>query len=170
MKTIIGSRVPAVPLGYVHSGAVEAISTDKLFANSSAVVIGIPGAFTPVCSNQHVPNFVANADLLVASGYGKLVCISANDPFVLAAWKREIDPADKILFLSDGNLEFCSALGLVIENKSLFLGRRSQRYLLIIQNMKIQYVRVEDDILDYSCTKAEDVIAHDGMRRVGAVS
>lgn len=155
---ILGSRVPSVNLGYLADGGVAALSTDALFAGVKSVVIGIPGAFTPVCSQQHVPDFVANADRLQASGFAQLICIAPNDPFVLEAWRCQMDPQHKIRFLSDGNLDFTRALGLSEAHKDLFLGNRSKRYMLVVHDRTIQRVRVETSILTYACTRADDVL------------
>jgi len=155
---ILGARVPNVKLGYLVQGEVTAISTDELFAGGKTVVLGIPGAFTPVCTRQHVPDFVANADEIIASGYGQVLCIAPNDPFVLDAWRSQVDPQSKIRFLSDGNLDFASALGLSETQDDLFLGKRSKRYMLIISDRTIQRVRVETSILTYACTRASDVL------------
>lgn len=155
---VLGSRVPSVKLGYLSDGAVAALSTDALFAGVKSVVIGIPGAFTPVCSQQHVPDFVANADRLSASGFAQLICIAPNDPFVLEAWRCQMDPHHKIRFLSDGNLDFSRALGLSEAHNDLFLGNRSKRYMLIVHDRTIQRVRVETSILTYACTRADDVL------------
>jgi peroxiredoxin len=155
---ILGARVPAVRLGYLLDGEVATFTTDELFASKKVVVLGIPGAFTPVCSKQHVPDFVANADRLLAAGFDQLICIAPNDPFALDAWRREVDPDSRILFVSDGNLEFCDALGLTMTGAELFLGRRSQRYMLIVHDRVVQRVRVEQSILSYSCTRAREAL------------
>jgi peroxiredoxin len=76
---ILGARVPSVKLGYLVDGEIAAISTGELFAGGKTVVLGIPGAFTPVCIQQHVPDFVANADKITASGYKQLLCIAPNN-------------------------------------------------------------------------------------------
>lgn len=157
-SNILGARVPSIKLGYLVDGEVTAISTDELFAGGKTVVLGIPGAFTPVCTQQHVPDFVANAEKIVASGYRQVLCIAPNDPFVLEAWRCQMDPHQKIRFLSDGNLEFARALGLGENHHDLFLGNRSKRYMLIIHDQTIQRVRVETSILTYACTGASDVL------------
>ena len=159
LATIVnGSRAPAVALGYLSKGVVSSITTDVLFASKRSVVLGVPGAFTPVCSQEHVPVFVANASVFSAAGFHPLICVSPNDPFVLEAWQREVDPQSRLRFLSDGNLDFCDALGLSMRNTDLFLGSRSRRYMLIIDNNIIQRVRVESNILTYACTRAEDAL------------
>ena len=156
LATIInGARVPAVSLGYLDHGVVASASTDEIFGGKRSVVLGVPGAFTPVCTHEHVRDFVASVERLTASGFHQLLCVSPNDPFVLEAWQRVVDPRCKLQFFSDGNLAFCHALGLSLKNEELFLGVRSRSYMLIVENLTIQRVRVEANI---ACTRAEDAL------------
>lgn len=156
-----GSRVPAVMLGRLDGKAVRSVSTAKLFAYGQAVIMGIPGAFTPVCTRRHIPEFVQSADRLTAAGYSHLVCIAPNDPFVLQTWARQVDPKGKIEFYSDGNLEFSRALGLLEQVSHLYLGWRSTRYLMVTSDGVIQRLRVEKDVMDYQCTQAQNLFCHD---------
>ena len=94
----------------------------------------------------------------MASGYNQLICIAPNDPFVLKAWSRLLDPEKRLEFLSDGNLDFARALNLKVENRELFLGWRSERYLIIVENGSITRFRVEPSVLTYSCTRAVDAL------------
>ena len=158
---IVGARVPDVQLGYLNNGDVASVNACDLFAGARSVVLGIPGAFTPVCTRQHVPDFVASAAEISASGYSQLICIAPNDPFTLEIWRAQVDPESKIRFFSDGNLDFCRALGLNEAHRELFLGHRSKRYLLLVNNRVIQRVRIESSILTYACTRAEDVLRED---------
>ena len=156
---ITGSRIPDVQLAALDDrGEVRAVAAAELFAYGRALVLGIPGAFTPICSTQHVPDFVQNADRLTAQGYSHLICIAPNDPFVLDAFARQFDPDRRIEFLSDGNLDFTRALNLEARNRALFLGRCSQRYLMIVENGLITRIRIEEDLLRYSCTRAADAL------------
>lgn len=132
MRPILnGSRVPAVPLARLENGTLQTMPADRLFAYGRAVVMGIPGAFTPVCTQRHIPEFAQSAEKLTAAGYSHLICIAPNDPFVLDAWARQVDPSSRIDFYSDGNLEFTRALGLLEQVSHLYLGWRSSRYLMV---------------------------------------
>jgi peroxiredoxin len=159
-EIVAGSRIPDVQLASLDDrGQVRAVAARDLFAYGRALILGVPGAFTPVCSKQHVPDFIQNADKLTAQGYSHLVCMAPNDPFVLDAWARALDPGKKIEFLSDGNLDFTHALRLEAPNRALFMGRCSQRYLMIVESGIITRLRVEEDILQYACTRAADALA-----------
>ncbi len=156
-QIINGSHIPDVPLARITHDGFEVLSASDVFGDGKSVVIGIPGAFTPTCTKKHIPDFIRNAGQLSASGYERLFCVVANDPFVVDRWRKEVDPNDTLTFLSDGNLEFCKALGLTLENRESFLGARSKRYLLILQNGQIVRARAESDTLDYTCTRSSDV-------------
>jgi peroxiredoxin len=86
------------------------------------------------------------------------VCIAPNDPFVLEAWAKLVDPERRIRFLSDGNLQFTRALALDCENPNLFIGERSERYLMVVENGTIVRLRVEANILTYSCSGADEAL------------
>ena len=159
MRNIInGSRVPDILFGHAENDELRTVGAREYFACGRTLVLGAPGAFTPVCTKQHIPDFVQNADKLVASGFSRLVCIAPNDPFVLDAWARQLDPGKKLKFLSDGNLDFARALQLESQNRKLFLGWRSERYLMTVDDGIITRLRVEPSILTYSCTRATDAL------------
>lgn len=150
--------VPDVQLGFLDNGEVRSVSASDLFAHGLTVVLGIPGAFTPVCTNKHIPDFLSQADAFDMQGCRQLVCIAPNDPFVLEEWASRVDPEHRIRFLSDGNLEFTRALDLVCENPGLFIGERSERYLMVVENGTIVRLRIEPNILTYSCSRANDAL------------
>lgn len=154
---IVGGPIPDVQLCLMDGEELRPVSARVLFAHGRVVVLGVPGAYTPICTRQHVPDFVRNADRMLASGYTNLFCIAPNDPFVLDVWARQLDPKRKLQFVSDGNLEFARQLGLHQQARNLFLGWRSERYLMIIERGIIMKLRVEPNILTYSCATSADV-------------
>ena len=153
-----GRRIPDIKLGYLENGDIRAVSANDIFANSRSVAIGVPGAFTPVCTKRHIPDFIKNADKLRTSGFSQLLCIAPNDPFVLEHWAGAVDPEKRLRFLSDGNLDFARTLGLLKESREYFLGYRTQRYLIVVQNCTIVRLRIEPDIFNYACTTADDAL------------
>lgn len=153
-----GRRVPNIMLGELYGDEIVTVHTEQLFLGVRAVVIGVPGAFTPVCSGQHLPNFIANAPRLKAAGFSLIACVAPNDPWTIDRWARDIDPDRHVRFLSDGNLAFTRALGLSARADSLFLGERSQRYVMTLRNAVIEKLRVEDDIVSLHCTHADAVM------------
>jgi 2-Cys peroxiredoxin 5 len=159
MQTIInGGPVPKALLGQIQRNSLRVFYADQLFAYGRAAIIGIPGAFTPICTKQHIPEFIKSAEQLTAAGFSHLVCIAPNDPFVLQAWAQQIDPQSTIEFYSDGNLEFAGALGLRHKVSQLFMGWRARRYLMVVSDGVIQRLRVEKEVGGYSCTRPSSLL------------
>lgn len=153
-----GRRVPSVSLGALVGDVIQPRSFEHILMGRRAVVIGVPGAFTPVCTEQHVPGLINNADRLKASGIGLLICVAPNDPWTLDAWARQVDPGRKLMFLSDGNLALANALGTTMRDTDHFLGQRTRRYLLQTRDAVVERLTVETSPLALSCTRAQDVI------------
>jgi len=152
------TKVPDIQLGFLVNDDVRSLSASALFAHGRTVVLGVPGAFTPVCTAQHIPDFLRQADTFDMQGCRQLVCIAPNDPYVLEAWAQHVDPDRRIRFLSDGNLEFTRTLALDRLNPRLFMGERSERYLMVIENGTIVRLRIEPNILTFSCTGADEAL------------
>lgn len=157
-EILIGRRTPDATLGYMEAGTLQTVDAAQVYANERVVTIGVPGAFTPICTKQHLPDFISNAERLKQSGFSKLVCIAANDPFVLDEWARQLDPDRQVQFLADGNLSFSRSLGLASKMPTLFLGERSERFMMITQDGVIKHFRIEPNVLTFSCTRAEDAL------------
>lgn len=154
----MGDRVPQITLGRLVGGTVEAVELQALLTRQRAVIVGIPGAFTPICTCTHIPDFIARADELRAAGFDQVICAAPNDPWTLDAWARTLDPLGKVLFLSDGNLALARALGANIVDYENFLGERSTRYLMIAAHGVIQHLTLEPHMTKLTCTRAEDVL------------
>jgi glutaredoxin/glutathione-dependent peroxiredoxin len=154
---LIGRSLPAtVALAEWAEDHVRMRLAGDLFGRGRVMIAGAPGAFTPVCSQRHIPDLIENADRLAANGV-RLYCVVTSDPFSLLAWARIIDPLHKLTFLSDGNLAFARALGLLAPAEEIFMGLRSQRYALTAVDGQIRSARVERSTLDFACTRASDL-------------
>jgi peroxiredoxin len=154
----IGQRLPPTQLGEIVRGEVNSVTFDTLLSGRRAVVFGIAGAYTPICSQRHAPEFVAQADKLKQAGYDMIICVGANDPWTMAAWGAELDPYGKLRFLSDGNLDFARATGLIERHADYFLGDRLKRFVLTAENAVVQHLGVENTVLTLSCSRAADVL------------
>ena len=102
----------------------------------------MPGAFTPTCSARHLPSFVDKAGDLRAKGVDEIACISVNDPFVMAAWNKS-DGSNDITMLADGNGAFAEAIGLAMDGSKFGMGKRSQRYSMIVNDGVVEQLNVE---------------------------
>ena len=129
-----------------------------LLVGKRAVVVGVPGAFTPVCTREHVPGLVAQADRLRASGVDYVICVTPDNPWVTKAWSHEVDPAAKLMFLSDDNLALARALGVNVVDQRLCLGETSSLYMLLVDRGLVRRLSVEPRVSDLTCTRAQDVV------------
>ena len=103
MAVSTGDRIPDVPLRRKIASRVETVSTEEFFRGKTVALLGVPGAFTPACSDVHLPGFVVSSDALRAAGVDEIACVAVNDAFVMDAWGRASGAANHITFLADGN-------------------------------------------------------------------
>lgn len=155
----IGNRIPPVSFGVLEdNGTVEHISCEGLFTGIKAVVVGVPGAFMPICTHEHLPDFISKAALIKRSGFDQVFCVATSDPYSVSAWSKSVDPTKQLRFLSAGNLAFARACGLIVREEALYLGERSSRYVMTIENALVTRLRVEPSILSVTCTRPTDVV------------
>jgi peroxiredoxin len=137
-----GDKLPEATLHMMNEGRPTAVTTAELFGGKKVVVFAVPGAFTPTCSQAHLPGFVVNADAIKAKGVDAIVCLSVNDAFVMDAWGQDKN-ADELLMVADGNGDFTKALGLEMDGSSFGLGTRSQRYAMVVDDGVVTKLNVE---------------------------
>ena len=158
MAIAVGERVPDVKVfTFGEKGPVATTSADVL-GRGKVVLFGVPGAFTPTCSDHHLPGFVLRADELRAKGADKVVCVSVNDPFVMGAWGKDQNVGDSVVMLADGNGELTEAMGLTMDGSGFGLGTRSQRYAAIIDDGVVSWLAVEPGP-GLRASSAEEVVA-----------
>ena len=136
-----GDRLPEVTLQRIRDG-VENVDTRALFDHTKVVIFAVPGAFTPTCSEKHLPGFVQQFDAFRDKGV-EVACVSVNDPFVMSAW-NERDGSEHITMLADGNGEFAEALGLTMDGSKFGMGKRSQRYSMVVNDGVVEQLNVEE--------------------------
>lgn len=156
MTVKAGDTVPAGTLGYLGEKGPDSITTDELFNGKKVVLFAVPGAFTPTCSESHLPGFVANADKIMAKGVDRIVCMSVNDPFVMGAWGKAQN-AEQLLMAADGSATWTKAMGLELDLVERGLGIRSQRYSMIVDNGKITHLNIEDGPA-FEVSSAENIL------------
>ncbi len=137
-----GDRLPNATFRIMQDGRPAKVAVNEIVSGKKVVIFAVPGAFTPTCSEQHLPGFVRHAEAIKAKGIDEIVCVAVNDVFVMDAWGREQD-ADDIVMASDGNGEFTQAIGLVLDGSSLGLGSRSERYAMIVEDGTVTKLAVE---------------------------
>lgn len=144
MTIAVGDKLPSVDLYRMGDKGPEKVSTDELFSGKKTVLFAVPGAFTPTCSQAHLPGYVVKADELLAKGVDQIVCLSVNDPFVMDAWGRSQNADNKIQMIADGSGEFTRAAGLELDMSARGLGLRSQRYAMIIDDGVVTNLHLEE--------------------------
>ena len=137
-----GDRLPEATLHVMKGGRPAAVTTADLFGGKKVVLFAVPGAFTPTCSQAHLPGFVAHADAILAKGVDDIVCLSVNDAFVMDAWGKDGN-ADALVMAGDGNGTFTKAIGLEMDGSGFGLGTRSQRYAMIVEDGVVTKLAVE---------------------------
>ena len=143
MTIKIGDTIPKTTLPVItEDGPVEK-TTDEMFGGRKVVVFGLPGAFTPTCSRNHLPGFLENRETIKARGIDDIVCVSVNDHFVMKAWAEASDATGKISFVADWNAAFTKALGLDAELG--VLGVRSRRYSMIVDDGTVVALNIEEE-------------------------
>ncbi len=156
MSIAVGQKIPSVKLKYASEKGPADITTDEIFAGKKVVLFAVPGAFTPTCSNAHLPGFVVNVDAIKAKGIDTIVCMAVNDAFVMGAWGKSQN-AEHILMLADGNGDLTRALGLELDGTGFGLGIRSKRFAMIVNNGSVELLTI--DSLHLEKTSAEVILA-----------
>lgn len=151
-----GQALPVATLSELTADGMVNHDVTELFANKKVVLFAVPGAFTPTCSEAHLPGYVVLADELKAKGVDLIACVSVNDAFVMQAW-GEAQNTSEILMLGDGDASFTKALGLEMDTGG-FGGIRSQRYAMIIENGTVTKLNVEEP-KEFEASKAETILA-----------
>jgi peroxiredoxin len=143
MMTIsVGDRIPTTTLTKVTASGPDQVSSDEFFKGRKIALVAVPGAFTPTCSARHLPGFVDKADELKAKGVDEIVFTSVNDAFVMDAWAKSADAGD-ITMLADGNGDFAETIGLTMDGSKFGMGKRSQRYSMLVEDGVVTQLNVE---------------------------
>ena len=158
MPITTGDKIPDEKVMVVTKEGFEPAQTGELLGKGKVVLFGLPGAFTPTCSDHHLPGFVIRSDELKAKGVDTVACVSVNDAFVMKAWGEEQQVGDKVTLIADGNGDFTRAMDLVFDGTGIGLGARSKRYAAIIEDGIVTTLNVESKPgLDVS--SAETILA-----------
>jgi peroxiredoxin len=157
MAIQVGDRIPDATLRTIAAGREREVATGELFAGKRAVLFAVPGAFTPTCSDYHLPGFVELAGDIKAKGVDLIACVAVNDHFVMDAWGKARNVGDKILMLADGNGDFARALGLEADISRFGLGQRSRRYVALVEDGVVKALQI-DQPGRFEVTSAERVL------------
>ena len=143
MTIKVGDRLPEATFTTPGPEGPQAVTTDQVFKGKKVVLFAVPGAFTPTCSARHLPGFKDHAAELKAKGVDAIACVSVNDVFVMNAWGKDQGVGDSVTMLADGNGDFTRAVGLDFDAGKFGMGRRSQRYSMLIKDGVVAELNVE---------------------------
>ncbi len=158
MTIAVGERLPDVEVQVPGPSGPRRVRTTELLGTGKVVLFGVPGAFTPTCSDYHLPGFVLRAEDLRAKGVDTIACMAVNDAFVMAAWGQAREVGDSVVLVADGSAELTRALGLELDLAGGGLGLRCQRFAMILEDGVVRDLAVESGTgLDVST--ADSVLA-----------
>ena len=158
MKIKKGEKLPVSEFFFLDSNGPQKIKSIDLFQNQKAIVIGVPGAFTKVCSAKHLPGYVNNFEAAKQKGVTKIICISVKDPNVMKAWGESQKVDGKVFMAADPYCEFTKSIGAEIDRTEKGLGIRSARYTMLVENNVIKTIKEEKDTGVCDISAAENFI------------
>ena len=142
MTISVGDKLPETTFVKMTENGPEPVESKDFFAGKKVALFSVPGAFTPTCSAKHLPGYLDKAEDLKAKGIDEIACTAVNDPFVMGAWSKAND-ADAVTMLADGNGSFAEAVGLTMDGSKFGLGKRGQRYSMVVNDGVVEQLNVE---------------------------
>ena len=158
MKIKEGDKIPSIDFFYLDESGPKKIKSTELLNNHKAIIIGVPGAFTKVCSAKHLPGYVNNFEQAQKKGITKIICVSVNDPNVMKEWGENQNVGNKIFMAADPYCEFTKSIGTEIDRTEKGLGMRSARYTMLVENNVIKTIKLENDTGHCEISAAENFI------------
>ena len=159
MKIKVGEKIPTIDFFHIdNSGAVKKVKSTELLAKQKAILIGVPGAFTKVCSAKHLPGYVNNYEEAKNKGVTKIICVSVNDPNVMKAWGDSQKVEDKIFMAADPYCEFTKSIGAEIDRHDRGQGMRSARYTMLIDDNVVKKIQAEEDTATCEISAAQNFL------------
>ena len=158
MKIKENESIPNSEVFILENGEPVKKNIENFLKNKKTVIFGLPGAYTSVCSAKHLPGYVKNSEKYKEKGVDQIICMSVNDPFVMNAWGKENNVGDKIIMMGDPFLNFTKAIGAEVDKSGRGLGIRSNRYTMLVDNLKIIKIQEESDTGSCEISAAENFL------------
>ena len=149
-------NVPNSEIFILENGEPIKKNIEELLKNKKIIIFGLPGAYTSVCSAKHLPGYVNMYQEYKNKGIDHIICVSVNDPFVMNAWGKENNVEKKIIMIADPFLNFTKAIGAEVDKSGRGLGVRSNRYTMLVDNMKVLKLQEENDTGSCEMSAAEN--------------
>ena len=158
MKIKENETIPSSEVFILENGEPIQKNIQSFLKNKKSVIFGLPGAYTSVCSAKHLPGYVKNSEKYKEKGIDQIICMSVNDPFVMNAWGKENNVGDKIIMMGDPFLNFTKAIGAEVDKSGRGLGIRSNRYTMLVDNLKIIKIQEEKNTGSCEISAAENFL------------
>ena len=158
MKIKENESIPNSEVFILENGEPVKKNIENFLKNKKTVIFGLPGAYTSVCSAKHLPGYVKNSEKYKEKGVDQIICMSVNDPFVMNAWGKENNVGDKIIMVGDPFLNFTKAIGAEVDKSGRGLGIRSNRYTMLVDNLKVIKIQEEKDTGSCEISAAENFL------------
>ena len=158
MKIKENETMPNSEVFVLENGEPVKKNIESILKNKNSVIFGLPGAYTSVCSAKHLPGYVNNIEKYKQKGVDQIICMSVNDPFVMNAWGKENKVGDKIMMVGDPFLNFTKAIGAEVDKSGRGLGIRSNRYTMLVDNLKVIKIQEEKDTGSCEISAAENFL------------
>ena len=158
MKLKENDKIPYSEIFVLENGEPIKKNIEKLLKNKKAVIFGLPGAYTSICSAKHLPGYINMYQQFKDKGIDLIICMSVNDPFVMSAWGKENNVGDKIIMIGDPLLNFTKAIGAEVDKSGRGLGIRSNRYTMLVDDMKVIKLQEEKDTGSCEISAAENFL------------
>ena len=153
----MNNTIPHIKVPIIEKSITSEVILSEELKNKNVIIFGVPGAFTPTCSEKHMPSFIKLHQELISKGIDDIYCLSVNDKFVMNAWLLSYSFGDKIIGIADGNGEICQNLNLIVDKSKNFMGMRSKRFAMIVNNNIIQNIFIEEPG-EYKISSAEHLL------------
>ena len=158
MKIEENDKIPNSEIFVLEKGEPTKKNIEEILKNKKVIIFGLPGAYTSVCSAKHLPGYVNIHQKYKDKGIDHIICVSVNDPFVMNAWGKENNVGDKIIMMADPFLNFTKAIGAEVDKSERGLGGRSNRYTMLIDDMKVIKIQEEKDTGSCEISAAENFL------------
>jgi len=158
MKIKENDKIPNSEIFVLEKGEPTKKNIEEILKNKKIIIFGLPGAYTSVCSAKHLPGYVSMHQKYKDKGIDHIICVSVNDPFVMNAWGKENNVGDKIIMMGDPFLNFTKAIGAEVDKSGRGLGIRSNRYTMLVDDMKVIKLKEEKDTGSCEISAAENFL------------
>ena len=158
MTIKVGDKLPSVTLRQVTPEGPKEVATDDFFRGKKVALFAVPGAFTPACSQRHLPGYVDKASDIKGKGVDEVACVAVNDPAVMTAWGKDQRAEGRVIMLADGSGDFVRALGLELDLTKAGLGMRSKRYSMLVDNGVVKSLNIEEQPGQVDVSSAETML------------